>query len=183
MSDGEKVSASFEIAPFQRDSTRHLLVPEEANRLVSGHNRVHRLEIVRGGSDAVFVSDDKITLQLKRSDAGPGATNNFYRGEYHAGKLTTFLSGEDFVVGHIVRVSPTNSYSTNVLGASGALPGVYVCAKDNPGATDYPRHPLQSGGETEYWHWLATWPYQTVVCDDEGEHDFAVDGQEISTGE
>lgn len=168
------------IAPFEHDSDRHLLVPEEANQLVSGHNRMHRLEIVRGESDEVLISDDKVTLQLKRGSDGNGGSNSYYRGEYHAGKLTTFMSGENFEIGHMVRVSPSNAWSVGSIGhATGAMPGVYVCVQSNPGESNIPRHPLQSGGESPYWHWISTWPYQTVVCDDEGEHPFAVDGQEL----
>jgi len=177
MSNENRVKGGWTIPVFVYDSMRHLLIPEEANQLVQGHNRIHRLEIVRGNSDAVIISDEKITLQLKRGGENePGSSANFYRGEYSADKLTTFLSGEDFIVGHIVRVSPSNSESTT--GAGGTIPGVYVCAQDNPSSSQKPKHPLQSGGENAYWHWLSTWPYQTVVCDEEGvETDFVVDGQ------
>ena len=176
MSNEHPARSGWEIPVFVYESGRHLLIPEEANRVVTGLNRIHRLEIVRGNSDAVIISDDKVTIQLKRAGETAGAANMFYRGEYAANKLTTFLSGQHFIVGHIVRVQPGNPESTT--GAGGTIPGVYICAQDNPSASDKPKHPLQAGGETAFWHWMSTWPYETIVCDEEGETPFFVDGQE-----
>jgi len=179
MSNENRVKGGWTIPIFVYDSMRHLLIPEEANRLVQGHNRIHKLEIVRGNADAVFISDEKITIQLKRSAADQeGIPLLYYRGEYSADKNTTHLTGQEFIVGHMVRVSLSNAESTT--NGGGTLPGVYVCNLDNPTSANKPRHPLQSGGENAYWNWISTWPYQTEVCDEEGNPtDFLVDGQEV----
>ena len=68
------------IDSFKYDEPRHLLIPEEANLLVDGHNRIHRMEIVRGQTDQVIISDHKITIQL-RDGAMDEAASSFHGNE------------------------------------------------------------------------------------------------------
>lgn len=85
MSNVNPVKASRLIDRFKYDSPRHLLIPEEANLLVDGHNRVENMEIKRGQQDRVVISDHKITLELRdsaldsegNSSAGTGAFHPF----------------------------------------------------------------------------------------------------------
>lgn len=92
-------------------------------------------------------------------------TSESYRGEYDPGGSTTFNPGP-FNFGDIVRVTPGNAVATTEGGT--VVPGVYVCIQAGATSDDLPNHPLSAGGETAFWQWLATYPSNANVCNNDG---------------
>ncbi len=105
-----------------------------------------KLDIKEGTAYRVDISDQNIIITVKRQNTvGQGMV---FRDDYDATVV-------DYIIGNVVRVSPVNPYSTTLGGET--LPGVYICVQP-PSDTDFPKHPLQDGGETAFWKWLSTWP-------------------------
>lgn len=126
------------------------------------------IQVIEGGSYDAKISEKNLIITIKKPDA-PNPSSS-YQGEYDPTVI-------DYSYGDIVRVSPSNTVSRQNGGATVA--GVYVCIKDSPGPTDYPKHPLSSGGETIHWQWLATWPQATIDCSNGDSISSASDSQAL----
>lgn len=129
-------------------------------------------KVIRGTTDSVTIGNNGVVFTIKE-DGAPGNGNMRYRGEYDPDADPEYLNGD------VVRVSQDNAASTTEGGDT--IPGVYICIQDGPSDTDFPQHPLQPDGETEFWNWLATWPSRIKVCnpDTNAIEDWAIDGQKI----
>jgi hypothetical protein len=142
-----------------------LLGSATANELIDFFNAFMAIKIVRGSSDDVLIGDLAILLKFKSSSAtGDGSSS--YRGEYSPDGITPLNPGP-FLPGDIVRVTPTNALS--VPEGGDIIPGVYVCILEGATEADVPNHPLSDGGETSFWHCLATYPSLRDTCDETGE--------------
>lgn len=159
--------------PFKKLKRGAVVFGKDINAIIDLCNALLNGEITNGSKNDFLIGDLKILWQIKAAIAGSGSSS--YRGEYEATGATTFGSGA-FSFGDIVRVSPTNSVSRPMGGS--VIAGVYICIQAAPSETDLPNHPLSPGGETAFWHWLATWPANRSVCDSDGTStDNFIDGQ------
>lgn len=148
--------------------------PKKVNVLMALGNGLLNSKIVFGTGNKVIITENGIVFQVDDSGgSGSGTGNMNYRGEYANDAVPNYLAGD------VVRVSPTNVFSsTQVAGTT--VPGVYICIQDNPNPdSDFPVHPLQEGGETLFWNWLATWPSEIIVCNSVSnrEETWLIDGQ------
>lgn len=140
MSKQQPTQGRWKIKPFDYGENRHLLVPEEANLIVNGLNRIHSMEVVRGNADQVLISDQKITIQLKATEAEaatsetnfpfeilqPNAgTANFKDIQINAGNLWAYPSPEDMAAalftGSHISAAIFNFNTTITLPASAAI--------------------------------------------------------------
>jgi hypothetical protein len=117
--------------------------------------------------DTIANSRGENGISITKSEAGwvfsqkktqnDTTTAMVYTGEFDQLEIDTYTPGD------VTRVSPANDAASTNGGPT--VPGVYVCVAQ-PGADDFPRHPLQDGGETAFWNWLSTWPSETEDCVD-----------------
>lgn len=135
--------------------------PKRLNVLMALGNGLANSKITFGTTNKVIITENGIIFQISNgSSSGVGGAMN-YRGEYENDAVPNYLAGD------VVRVSPDNVFSSTQVGGT-TVPGVYICIQDNPNPdSDWPIHPLQLGGETLFWNWLATWPSEIKVCNSE----------------
>ncbi len=99
-------------------------------------------------------------FESARTPFANGSLGMVYTQEFD--QLSLGSSDDPYLAGDVTRVSGDNDASSLMGGPT--VPGVYICIKDNPTSDDYPKHPLQEGGEVIYWDWLSTWPSEEIKC-------------------
>lgn len=155
--------------PLKKLTKRQLLskkMLEDVNTLIEFYNAFINGEITRGTANELLIGDRKILWHIKEADATGQSAVSQYRGEYTPDGLFTEFNPGPYVFGDIVRITPGNVNATT--GGGDIIPGVYICVQDGPTSSDLPNHPLSDGGETEFWHWLSTYPTIRQMCDDSG---------------
>lgn len=110
------------IPPFKKGDRRTLLTSAEANELVTAINALRRMEVVRGDSDDVVKSHEKIIIQIKRTS---GDGTNTGSGVSYMG---TWDDATAYEVGSIVRKK------------TGTMQGVYI-AREAAAAGVEPTYP------------------------------------------
>jgi hypothetical protein len=118
---------------------------------------LNALANMRGENGISITKSDAGYVISTRREAESSSTGMIYQGEFDEDGIDFYNPGD------VVRVSDGNSASSTHGGPT--VPGVYVCIAQ-PGEDDYPRHPLQDGGETAFWNWLSTWPSSENGCVD-----------------
>lgn len=148
--------------PLKVPKPRDVIFGKQAAPLFELFNAIINGSITDGQPSQLLIGENKIIWQIKGS--GGNSSSGTYRGEYDPAGNTQFNPGP-FVFGDEVRVSPTNA---NAAPAGTIIPGVYICVQSGPTVTNLPNHPLSPGGETAFWHWLATWPTAATQCNNDG---------------